>query len=1083
MALQKQLVNINVTGSEDTKGDEYLGGPDRFDELVNFEFADDSTVQTRGAQNQLSFNATGVYTAPVSARRAFPHKDSMLVESPGSAAYLYDLSKFNDTVLNVRGIPPALQVADGTVTTVLEAGVHVRPRAGMQTRRVGSAANQVMASPGDGGSYDCCVMSGGTRVAYVWEEAASEDSEAAGTTNIRLQYVDETTGVVIVDRWLYPELDGTQCKPRIIDRGVDQHHIYFAGYSTGDTSYSILHFTLGIDGDVSGPHTVASIPLVGAVEGPANNECIFDIALSSDGLKLSLVAYAESGNVLRFYQLDTSDGYTTTLLKSVAPTAHPLSISVAISLAAGVYKTHAFYSIGTNVLRGTLYNHTTTADISEAVLTAVASEVIRRITTALSGAYTVLIACDATTVAPAGGLETNVVHLASWAAAIGTRSESKMRTQWYIGGKLLIAAAKIYLPLMHLSESYNSTMFLSEVTEFFAESRISTITSQEAPHVLARIDYGELAITPSKNWSTGMRVPGMGILSDGTLVLPYLKYEANTRLAGTDDITQSTLCAARIDLLSQLGHAELNGVTFLAGACPMIYDGASYVEEGFHHAPEIIDIGTPAAAPTTQGYGVYAFPNATKTYSVCFTQSWVDAQGNFHESAPSAETTVSITAGANLSIAPTLVLPSTQKQGVRLNMYRTLGSSTDTSMYLASPYASSGFAITDANLISSEQLYTAGNVLPNTPAPSCRQVTAFQRRLVLAGCGDGQALHWSKVATEGYGVEFASSDVTHRTRVPAAQGRAAAVVDKEDKIHVFCEKGVGVIYGQGPAPTGTAGQYSDFQLLTSEAGAIWTAPNSVVSAPEGIWAQTPQGVRLFRGTSFARAQDGRYIGAEQDRRIVSDVTTLVCPLKQQVRFYQVYNTGAAVFVPVWSSQWQKWTSFGNLFNDCACYVGGRFYTLVDVAGALAACYTNDDSSNETSASPGDATVTTGALASVFSTSWLSFAGVQGFSRAYRMNVLGKRSTSTGSSTTVTLEGFLYRNYDQSINESFTGVMTLQPGALAQRQHHIAGQKCESMKITLQVTPSITAGKFRLTNLTLQVGIKTGMFKLPSSSRF
>jgi len=53
------------------------------------------------------------------------------------------------------------------------------------------------------------------------------------------------------------------------------------------------------------------------------------------------------------------------------------------------------------------------------------------------------------------------------------------------------------------------------------------------------------------------------------------------------------------------------------------------------------------------------------------------------------------------------------------------------------------------------------------------------------------------------------------------------------------------------------------------------------------------------------------------------------------------------------------------------------------------------------------------------------------------------------------------------------------------QHHFAQQKCESLKIRLTIDPDFVTvdGRLRLTDLTLQVGVKGGFFKMPSSQRF
>jgi hypothetical protein len=433
----------------------------------------------------------------------------------------------------------------------------------------------------------------------------------------------------------------------------------------------------------------------------------------------------------------------------------------------------------------------------------------------------------------------------------------------------------------------------------------------------------------------------------------------------------------------------------------------------------------------------------------------------------------------NLDINPTFIRPPSVKNDRQLIMYRTKLLGTDTSLYLAhAGDLSTGTVVevTDADLPSGEQLYTAGNVLPNTPAPACRHVSVFQKRLVLAGCGDGSRIYWSKQTTPGYGVEFNSGDPTHQTQVPADKGRAVATKEMDDRLVILCENGVGIIGGQGPDPTGTSGQYSDFSSIITETGCSWDSPKSVIRGPEGVWFRSPFGLRLVsRSGSLARGQDNKQVGSEVDALVSGNVVAIAGDAKQQLRFYQSSGT-----VLVWDYQWLQWTRFTGFANVDACYADDRYYHLSNYSTTTPLLrYTN----NTTPADVNDSGVATQAFSPYIETPWLSFAGIQGFQRVYRLMILGKNAD--GSVNPMTFGLSLQYDFNDTYTSFPTVNVTPSTNGLVRLQHHFVKQKCESMKIAIYffpVTPG-NAGRFRLTDLTLQVGVKGGYFKLPSSQRF
>jgi hypothetical protein len=744
---------------------------------------------------------------------------------------------------------------------------------------------------------------------------------------------------------------------------------------------------------------------------------------------------------------------------SAVPATVLSSLTAHATYSGGVLLGHAIFGAGAN-LRGYRLPSNTGVMSASVTIRTLTGTIGRVVVTDVSGALHITI--DQLTATSDTYATTYLINATT--AHVFT-SQTAISTNCFIDGRSFSMRSRNFVPMVFTSNSNQSTHFLLDITE--AAENLGVATTAK-PSFVSRVDYGEVAAS-GYGINLGARVRG----SHASMVT-YAKYETDLRLAGATNATRIVLVAAKFAPTEQLGDAEINGLALLAGALPRVCDGAQIVEEGFHWGPEVQGA---ALTPVTTGSGIYSFPSVG-SYSVAFTEGWMDAQGNWHESAVARTFSLTTTLG-NLDINPTFIRPPSVKNDRQLIMYRTKLLGTDTSLYLAhAGDLSTGTVVevTDADLPSGEQLYTAGNVLPNTPAPACRHVSVFQKRLVLAGCGDGSRIYWSKQTTPGYGVEFNSGDPTHQTQVPADKGRAVATKEMDDRLVILCENGVGIIGGQGPDPTGTSGQYSDFSSIITETGCSWDSPKSAIRGPEGVWFRSPFGLRLVsRSGSLARGQDNKQVGSEVDALVSGNVVAIAGDAKQQLRFYQSSGT-----VLVWDYQWLQWTRFTGFANVDACYADDRYYHLSNYSTTTPLLrYTN----NTTHADVNDSGVATQAFSPYIETPWLSFAGIQGFQRVYRLMILGKNVDGAVNPMTFGLS--LQYDFNDTYTSFPTVNVTPSTNGLVQLQHHFVKQKCESMKIAIYffpVTPG-NAGRFRLTDLTLQVGVKGSYFKMPSSQRF
>lgn len=1053
MPLQKQLAHINLVGGIQKKDDERLTIPSKLAVADNVEFDDSSTIVRRGGQVKHALTATQSPSVD-NALRMFTHQNNLVIESEAGLHRVNPV--FGTTPVK---LPTYLGLTTPTVFT----------RGSMLTSRIGSVERKGTAYgsgiPIKDGAIDCANMGGLT--CYVWE---TRDTSGYGRQAIKVVIVDDDTGAHVYSNLITGGAAEITCNPRVVANET-RFFIYFAQYASGATTWNLNVTTITAALSASTPFLVAT-NTTGGTTGSAGNMPIFDIAISHDFTIIGGVVLDDnSTDTIRFQNYNLTNGHALIGGGTTVATATPTSLTCLINNK----NVYAFYGIGTNVAKGAYFNTLTTVVTPEATVGtgAVGTEVGRL--AAWDSITVIYLAFDSVTTVGTG--VSSCLRISRFNGAFSLLTECAGPAPWVIAGRIRNSRTRLYLPMALVSDLYQSTVFVVDFTHLFSNlGAVSPVGP--APHVLARIDYGECALNYDR-YSFDLRVPGT-ITKDTSdtdpvgdiLILPYLKYETDARVVGDDDETAFAAASATLTMTSQLGDEEVNGITFLAGACPLIYDGELCVEEGFHHGPEILD-----TTPTPAASGLYQFANATATYTICFTQAWQDAQGNWWESMPSNEVQVTITGGSgNYYITPDMITAPTLKPGARLLMYRTQGSSTDTSLYIATR-ADDSTVTDDAELISGEQLYTAGEVLPNTPAPACRHVSLFQKRLVLSGCGDGSVIHWSKQTSPGFCPEFSDGDPTHQTTIPKDAGKVVGTRELDDRLIVFGERSVGLIYGTGPSATGLQGQYSDFATALPTIGCDWESPKSITRGPGGVWFRSPFGVRFFgQSGSLAVDSSGHQVGSEIDPLVSGRMVGVSGGTKQQSRFYQ--DDAVLVF----DHQWGQWSRFPNISSVDAAFANSRYYHLytVEQSGGVLRYFddavTTDVDESETADVVFD---------SYIETSWLSFAGIQGFQRIYRMMLIGKNTDEAIDPANISIS----LGYDFAPDSPPTGSvtnLTITPvlGGGVQLQHHLERQKCESLKIGIAFRPEAGgSGRLRLSDLTLQVGAKPGYFKLPSSQRY
>lgn len=513
-------------------------------------------------------------------------------------------------------------------------------------------------------------------------------------------------------------------------------------------------------------------------------------------------------------------------------------------------------------------------------------------------------------------------------------------------------------------------------------------------------------------------------------------------------VTRVTLTAARGNTLPR---ARLGGILYMGGGLPRQYDGAQVVETGFNLFPEALaDLGSS---------GVGGLSLGSYQWKALF--SWVDAQGQLCRSAPSIAVTAASGAGQNRDIQiPTL--PLTGKSNVQIELYRTTANGTvfyrATSVAAAYSTGATNITITDAvadtALVSGELLFTTGGVLDAIAPPPYRYSVAFRDRLIIAGLEDPYEIRFSTQRVKNEQVRFNESLTM---RVPAETGKVTGLAVLDDKLAIFTESLIYVVFGDGPDARGLGTSFSQPAAVATDTGC--NESGSIVSYPGGILFKGSQGIcQLGRGLEVT------YIGAEVEAYAAYTIRSAICVgAYDQVRFQcdtgSDLSTGTAIVFDYQYNQWFVFTSYGA--QDATLY-GGK-YTRVRSDGAIY----QEDSTLYT-----DAGVS---YAGVLETQWVKVAGLQGFQRIRRALLLGQlASNCTFMWETAYDYGSTYDAQDTATIAT-SGVWTV--GAPFQARRHMRVQKCEALRFRISETALSSAfGGLALTGLAFEVAAKQGHFR-------
>ena len=634
------------------------------------------------------------------------------------------------------------------------------------------------------------------------------------------------------------------------------------------------------------------------------------------------------------------------------------------------------------------------------------------------------------------------------AASVGTASVLKRGVG--LASKAWSHNSIEYVTLIH-DNTLQSTLFVSDLSG----NIVSKISPNTAGDVISAGGLPRVSSIDANNYLVASQIKGRLSQDNGVFF----------SILGVNSTVLDFEPASKYDTVS------LGQNLHISGGYLKMYDGTQIVEHGFHLFPE----GLAAGSTSTSG-GVLS----DGSYGYKAVYAWTDAQGVVHRSAPSLALTVVLSGGGSTQqqaiTVPTLRL--TDKSNVIVELYRTEASGTiyylvsSTTAPTANDTTSDTVSIdddtiTDAALISRETLYTTGDALDNLPAPSCSIVESFKNR-VFTTTSESNKLSYSKIRFEGYPVEF--NDSLEQV-IPSKGGDNISLKAMDDKLIILKENALYFLSGDGPNNLGEQDTFIEPELISSEIGCNNT--DSVVLTPLGLLFKSNNGIY-----ALTRSLSLQYIGAPvEDFNDLTITSSVVVADKNQVRF--TTSDGETL---VYNYFQQKWTTFSNHKALSAVSLQNDYYYLRPDN----LLYKENENFGD-NGSPIKMKVESG---------WLSFSGLQGFQRVYRMLLLGDFKSAHKLRIRVSYDYQDAYVQEQIIDTAdFIDSSTYGSGAtygsestfgsnnLYQIRLDFARQKCQSIKITIEDIQASHGEGLELSNALFVVGVKASEGKINEANGY
>lgn len=591
-----------------------------------------------------------------------------------------------------------------------------------------------------------------------------------------------------------------------------------------------------------------------------------------------------------------------------------------------------------------------------------------------------------------------------------------------------------------------SSPFSYSSTWYFLVSYASTV--QPTYFVVRGSDFKCIAkINPEAGPSFGQEIPSIvGTFTATKFAIPTLRAIG----LDTDGNTAVTRPGAAITTLEfkttgYLPHLALGDHALIAGGYLHLFDGANFVENGFHLYPEI-ELGSSSnGSGSLTNSGVYQWKAVFE---------WTDANGKVHRSAPSPA--VSNTLGASddtqaLGIKGYI----TDKSNVTVVYYRTIDSGS--TFYRLPSITSGSDGEADADITDNEILYTAGGELENKQPPACGHLSLFRDRVFCTDLENGSKTWFSKlrINTED---PYSFSDLLQLVVGDAENTECSIALD--DKLLFFKKTQLLYTYGEGPDNLGV-GAFAEAVDVNFDGGIA--EPLSLVKFNAGVIFKHQRGFYAM-GADLNPFYIGKGVEEFNDETVTSAV---LIPGKNQIRW--THSAGSAIVYDYFHKQWYEFSgrsALSSIYHD-----GNHYFVITGGSGAIRK---QDDTVYKVGSVSYNFLVQTG---------WISFAGLSGFTRIYKIFFEGEYKSDHDLTVTVDMEqdGTVY-------TDTYTiDAATVSGGSDTYRwEVQLSRQKCSSIRVKVEDTLTDGSGgthqALNLTNMSFLVGVKRGGPKYASSKQ-
>ena len=354
------------------------------------------------------------------------------------------------------------------------------------------------------------------------------------------------------------------------------------------------------------------------------------------------------------------------------------------------------------------------------------------------------------------------------------------------------------------------------------------------------------------------------------------------------------------------------------------------------------------------------------------------------------------------------------------------------------------------------EIYTGstlgGGQVANLPAPSTNFLTTHQNRLFGINTDVENQIWYSDVSARGFAME--TNPLIFFVDLPPVGGKVIGLASLDDKLVVYKERCIYVIFGTGPDATGGNGSFNTPQLLTSDVGL--QDPKSIVRTPNGVMFRSHKGIyQLTRDLAVS------YAGMAVEDELGSDtvVASILAPSTNEVRFYTSIKVLAHNYLI------DTWGTHSIVANAATVNPSTGQINLLVPNGAMWRESTGF-------------TDPTGVYTLQIQTAWLALNTLQGFGLLHYIMLLGHYKN------THSLKADIEYNYDPSTLQTVTIPVTSGVVGQGPEQYRIGARthRCSAIRLTLTIT-GVGSDPCALTGLGFEVSPKAGFKRVGTSQKY